>query len=81
VRIRGHHEEAYTVLTVEDNGLGLEPAQQAELFTMFRRFHAHVPGSGIGLNMVKRMVENAGGRIAVRSEPGVGSTFAVYFRR
>jgi signal transduction histidine kinase len=48
---------------------------------MFQRFHDHVEGSGIGLYMVKKMVENAGGRIAVRSELGVGSTFMVYFSR
>ena len=71
----------YHVLTVQDNGLGLSPEQQAGLFTMFRRFHGHVEGSGIGLYMVKRSVENAGGRIEVQSEPGQGSTFRVYFRR
>ena len=46
---------------------------------MFQRFHDHVEGSGIGLYMVKRMVENAGGRIGVQSEQGRGSTFTVYF--
>jgi signal transduction histidine kinase len=45
---------------------------------MFQRLHDHVEGSGIGLYMVKRMVENVGGHIEVQSEEGVGSTFAVY---
>jgi signal transduction histidine kinase len=45
---------------------------------MFQRFHDHVDGSGIGLYMVKRMVENAGGRIEVRSQLGVGTTFFVH---
>ena len=49
-----------------------------ELFTMFRRLHNHVEGSGIGLYMVKRMVENVGGRIEVDSQLGLGSTFSVY---
>ena len=46
---------------------------------MFQRFHNHVEGSGIGLYMVKKMVENAGGRITVDSELGRSTTFWVYF--
>ena len=68
-----------TVLEVEDNGLGLDEAQQGKLFGMFQRLHTHVEGSGIGLYIVKRIVENAGGTIAVRSQPGVGTTFTVTF--
>jgi signal transduction histidine kinase len=64
---------------VQDNGLGLTEAQQGQLFGIFRRLHTHVEGSGVGLHMVKRMVENAGGTITVASQPGVGSTFTVTF--
>jgi PAS domain S-box-containing protein len=81
VSINCHTEDGYVVLRVQDNGLGLDASQQAELFTMFRRFHVGVEGSGIGLYMVKKVVENAGGKLAVESEPGVGSVFSVYFRR
>ncbi|OON65275.1 hypothetical protein B0919_24430 [Hymenobacter sp. CRA2] len=81
VQVRCREEGEYTVLEVQDNGLGLEAAKQAELFTMFRRFHSHVEGSGIGLYMVKRIVENHGGKIEVHSALGVGTTFTVYFRR
>ena len=79
VALRCHRGETGTVLEVQDNGLGLSPAQQAKLFVMFQRLHDHVEGSGIGLYMVKKMVENVGGSIAVRSQLGVGSTFAVLF--
>lgn len=65
------------VLEVVDNGLGLSEAQQGELFRLFRRLHHHVPGSGVGLYMVKKMVENANGTLQVRSELGVGTTFTV----
>jgi PAS domain S-box-containing protein len=65
------------VLAVQDNGLGLTEQQQGELFRLFRRLHHHVPGSGVGLYMVKKMVENAGGTLTVQSEQGVGSTFTV----
>ncbi len=71
----------YHVLIVMDNGLGLEAGRLSQLFTMFKRFHSHVEGAGIGLFMVKKMVENAGGRIEAESQVGVGSTFRVYFPR
>jgi signal transduction histidine kinase len=65
---------------VQDNGLGLDLTQgQAKLFAMFQRLHTHVEGSGIGLYMVKRMVENVGGHIEVASTLGMGCTFSVYF--
>ena len=64
------------VLQVQDS-LGLSPTQQAQLFGLFQRLHTHVDGSGVGLYMVKKIVENAGGRVSVESEEGVGSTFTV----
>ncbi len=65
------------VLEIEDNGLGLDTNQQGKLFGLFRRLHTHVEGSGIGLYMVKKIIDNAGGNIEVRSEPGVGTVFMV----
>ncbi|WP_400191612.1 PAS domain-containing protein [Hymenobacter sp. B81] len=78
VALRAHVEPGYTVLEVRDNGLGIEAAYQPRLFSMFQRFHTHVEGSGIGLYMVKRMVDNVGGRIEVHSQPGAGTTFFVH---
>jgi signal transduction histidine kinase len=71
----------YQVLTVEDNGLGMEARELSQLFTMFKRFHNHVEGSGIGLYMVKKMVENAGGHFEVESRLDQGSAFRIFFRR
>ncbi|OUJ72380.1 PAS domain S-box protein [Hymenobacter crusticola] len=68
----------YLVLRVQDNGLGIAKSQYQELFTMFRRLHTHVEGSGLGLYMVKRIVENEGGRVEVQSQLQVGTTFSVY---
>jgi signal transduction histidine kinase len=67
------------VLEVMDNGLGLSEQQQGKLFQLFERLHGHVTGSGVGLYMVKRIVENMGGTITVQSELGVGTTFRVTF--
>jgi PAS domain S-box-containing protein len=72
----------YAVLRVQDNGLGLNLAHDGQkLFAMFQRLHDHVEGSGIGLYMAKKIVDNAGGRIEVQSQVGVGSTFSVYLRQ
>lgn len=80
VQINTRLEEPYVVLRVKDNGLGINERQQAQLFTMFKRFHDHVEGTGVGLFMVKRIVENAGGKITVESEEGTGTKFTVYFK-
>ncbi|AII52520.1 hypothetical protein N008_11100 [Hymenobacter sp. APR13] len=77
VQVRAQCAAGRFVLAVQDNGLGLSAQQQGQLFTMFRRLHTHVEGSGVGLYLIKRMIELAGGTITVESQPGVGSTFTV----
>jgi signal transduction histidine kinase len=82
VQLRSWLADDYAVLEVQDNGLGMDLARsQAGLFAMFQRLHTHVEGTGVGLYMVKRIVENAGGRIDVTSQLGQGSTFRIYFPR
>ncbi|MBC6698863.1 sensor histidine kinase [Hymenobacter puniceus] len=78
--VRAEQQAGVVTLTVQDNGLGLNQAQQGRLFQVFQRLHTHVEGSGVGLYMIKRLIENGGGTIAVSSEPGVGTTFIVAFR-
>lgn len=63
---------------VRDNGLGLSPEQQARLFTPFERLHqARTEGHGLGLSIVRRIVEKLGGQVGVESAgvPGEGCTF------
>ncbi len=81
VRIRCESTPERYLLTVADNGLGMEAGRLSQLFTMFKRFHAHIEGTGIGLYMIRKMVDNAGGRIEVESQVNVGTTFRVYFQR
>lgn len=80
VQVSWRQQAGWLELRVQDNGLGLSPQNQEKLFTMFRRFHDHVEGSGVGLYMVKRIVDNAGGKIEVDSREGEGSTFTVYLK-
>ncbi|GAB3825012.1 hypothetical protein GCM10028895_34120 [Pontibacter rugosus] len=79
VHISTYQEDNYVVLEVQDNGLGIKKEQQHKLFSMFKRLHTHVEGTGIGLYIVKRIIENNDGKIEVESELGKGTTFRVYF--
>ncbi len=71
----------YLLVWVSDNGLGIDLSKEQKLFAMFGRLHTHVEGSGVGLYMVKKILDNAGGKIEVESQVGVGSTFRVYFKQ
>ncbi|WP_198172741.1 sensor histidine kinase [Hymenobacter ginkgonis] len=79
VRVRSHREQGRLVVRVQDNGLGLSHEQQDQLFRLFKRLHSHVEGTGVGLYLVKKILDNAGGSIQVESELGRGSTFIVNF--
>ncbi|MER5551993.1 ATP-binding protein [Streptomyces sp. NPDC002793] len=65
-------------VVVRDNGIGIPPGQQQEVFELFRRLHGqdeHGGGTGVGLAIVKRIVERHGGELWLDSEPGRGTTF------
>jgi signal transduction histidine kinase len=65
------------IVTVEDNGLGIEPEYHEHIFGVFKRLSRDTPGTGIGLAICKRIVEKHHGRIWVESEPGRGTKFLV----
>ncbi len=70
----------YIIFEVKDNGLGFNEANKSKMFSMFKRFHNHVEGTGIGLYIVKRIIDNAEGKIEIESQEGIGTTFRVYFK-
>lgn len=69
-----------TVIEISDNGLGIDlKTEQQNLFKLYKRFHHHVPGKGLGLYLVKSQVEIMGGKIEVESEPDKGTLFRITF--
>lgn len=68
------------LIEVEDNGRGIEEKYFPELFDKYFRIKSDVEGSGLGLFIVKRMVENRGGRIEFVSKFGEGTKFSIYLK-
>ena len=78
VRISARREGPMVEFAVQDNGIGIEAEYFDRIFEMFQRLHTHdqYEGTGIGLAVVKRIVERHGGRVRVTSVPGEGSTIS-----
>ncbi|MDB5196847.1 MAG: domain S-box-containing protein [Flaviaesturariibacter sp.] len=73
-------EKAYHCIAVADNGIGFEQSNADRIFKMFQRLHgkAEYSGTGVGLSIVRKVVENHNGYITADGIPGEGATFRVY---
>jgi signal transduction histidine kinase len=72
-------EDGRWEVAIADNGIGIEPRFHDRVFGLFQRLHTseEYPGTGMGLAIVKKIVESNGGTVRVESEPGSGATFYV----
>lgn len=79
IRVWTQEQENWVRLWVEDNGIGIEPQYQEQIFGVFERLHGReaYPGTGIGLAIVRKGAERLGGQAGVESAPGKGSRFWV----
>jgi PAS domain S-box-containing protein len=82
VRINYLKENNKILLSFKDNGLGIDLSKkQNELFGLYKRFHTHVEGKGMGLFMVKAQVEAMGGKISAISEVDKGTVFTIELKQ
>lgn len=82
-RLQAADADGLCRLSVSDQGLGLSEPDQARLFTRFFRANpgGPIPGTGLGLCIVKEMIDRMGGRIAVASRLGEGTTFTLFLQQ
>jgi PAS domain S-box-containing protein len=77
VKIAAHVTEEFCDLSIEDNGIGIDPALQDKIFDLFFRATDQSQGTGLGLFIVKDTIERLRGSIKVRSRQGKGTTFFI----
>ena len=71
----------FICLEVQDNGIGIDLCKYGnQVFSLYKRFHTHTEGKGLGLHLVKMQAIALGGSVSVESSPGNGSTFRVYLK-
>ena len=76
ISVQGYKQR--TEFIISDNGMGIDlKKHKKNLFQPFKRFNEDLPGTGIGLFMIKRIVEKYGGNISIESQPGMGTTFYI----
>ncbi|WP_276365537.1 ATP-binding protein [Chryseolinea sp. H1M3-3] len=81
ITVRTSKVSEFVCLEVTDNGLGIDLTKYGnEIFSLYKRFHSHTEGKGLGLHLVKMQAAAAGGHVEVKSIPDEGSTFSVYLR-
>lgn len=75
------NESLYHLIEIADNGIGFDPEDSERIFNVFTRLHGNseFKGTGVGLSIVRKVIENHNGIITAKGEPGRGSIFSIYF--
>lgn len=80
ITVKTFRDNGYIVISVRDNGRGIAPEEQNSVFEKYVRAKNPEHGSGIGLYLVKEMVENKGGKVQLESQPGEGTEVKLFIR-
>jgi two-component system phosphate regulon sensor histidine kinase PhoR len=75
-----NREDDYILISVKDNGVGIDESKFEAIFSKYYRIENAIEGSGIGLYLVKEIVNNAGGKVVLESRSGKGSEFKIYLK-
>ncbi|MGM0934871.1 MAG: PAS domain-containing protein [Bacteroidota bacterium] len=81
IKISTEEVKGFVILCVQDNGLGIPIKDQRRVFKKSSRLSENIQGTGMGLYVVKRMIEDNEGKIKLESEEGEGATFSVFFKK
>jgi two-component system phosphate regulon sensor histidine kinase PhoR len=78
--IKTEMQEDFIIISVRDNGIGIQPDKLESIFSKYFRLENSIEGTGIGLYLVKQIVTGSGGKIEVESKVGEGSEFKVFLK-
>ena len=79
ISLKSYHQNKNICLEVADNGIGFPVQVTDKNFRLYKRYHPEIPGKGISLFLVKSHIEMLKGRLEVKTEKGIGTTFRVIF--
>lgn len=79
--IKSEESNMYYILSVSDNGLGVNEINKSKIFSLFKSAHSKSDGKGIGLYIIKRIIESEDGTINLESKVGEGTTFTVHIKK
>ena len=78
IAIKTESEGEFIIITVKDNGIGIDPAQQETIFAKYNRIDRSIEGTGVGLYLVNELATTSGGKVTLKSELAKGAEFQVY---
>ncbi len=80
IKLKTYKVRDFVIFSVEDNGLGIAEEHQEMVFEKSSRINSEIEGTGMGLYVIKRVIESHGGKIELESTLGEGSKFKVFFK-
>lgn len=80
ILIKTIREDDFIILSIQDNGIGIDAGKQHAVFSKYYRINNNIEGSGMGLHLVKELVTNAGGKILIESQLNKGTEIKIYLK-
>ncbi|WP_286761520.1 ATP-binding protein [Salegentibacter sp. UBA1130] len=81
IKLKTYNIRDFVIFSVEDNGVGIAEEHQEMVFEKSARINNNIEGTGMGLYVIKKMIESQGGKIELKSTLGQGSKFKVFFKK